>query len=206
LTVSVAGTAYARITTDASAGTSATVTYLNGASGNLSTITEFTYTGWRINLPTTVAATGDISFAFAPGGGTSDDFEIDNVTLYTCQPGALSVTKVSSVVSDGVSGSNPKAIPGAVIRYCILVSNIGPVPATAVAASDPLPADVTFVPGSMLSGTNCASAATAEDDDASDGGESDPVTMSSNGTTVTGNAASLAVGSSFAMVFHATVD
>jgi hypothetical protein len=69
LTVSVAGTDYARITTDPSAGTSATVTYLNGATGNLTTITEFTYTGWRINLPTSVAATGDISFAFVPGGG-----------------------------------------------------------------------------------------------------------------------------------------
>ena len=207
LTVSVAGTDYARITTPAGAGTSASVTYLNGATGNLTTINEFTYTGWRINLPTTVAATGAISFTHAPGGGaSSDDFEIDNVTLYTCQPGDLSVTKVSNVVTDYVSASNPKAIPGALIRYCILVSNTGPVTASQVVASDPLPADVTYVPGSMLSGTSCSGATTPEDDDNADSGEVDPVRMDVSGSTITGNAATLAVGGSFAMVFNATID
>lgn len=206
LTVSVAGTDYARITTPAGGGTSATVTYLNGASGNLSTITEFTYTGWRIILPTTVAASGALTFTHTPGSGTSDDFEIDNVTLYTCQPGELTVTKVSSVVSDGVSASNPKAIPGAIVRYCITVSNTGPVPTSNVAATDNLPADIAFVPGSMATGANCASASTAEDDDNSGADESDPYGMSISGTTVTGTAATLGVGASFAMVFHATVD
>ncbi|MEQ1550756.1 MAG: GEVED domain-containing protein [Sphingorhabdus sp.] len=206
LTVSVAGTDYARITTPAGGGTSATVTYLNGASGNLSTITEFTNTGWRINLPTTVSATGALTFTHSPGGSTSDDFEIDNVTLYTCQPGELTVTKVSSVLSDGVSTSNPKAIPGAVIRYCIFVVNTGPVTASNVSATDNLPADVSFVPGSLASGANCAGLLTAEDDDNSGPDESDPIGMSISGTTVTATTATLAVGASFAMVLHAIVD
>ena len=48
-----------------------------------------------------------------------------------CRPQAnLSITKISNVVSDGVSGSNPKALPSAIMRYCILVSN-------AVAARSP---------------------------------------------------------------------
>lgn len=164
-----------------------------------------------VTPPGTAATTATIGrFRFssrtgAPSSGLHGFGEVEDYQLTVIFP-SLSVTKVSSIVSDGVSGSNPKSIPGAVVRYCILVSNTGSAAATAVAASDPLPADVTFVPGSMLSGTSCASATTAEDDDASDGGETDPVTMSSNGTTVTGNAASLAVGSSFAMVFHATVD
>ncbi|MBK7161767.1 MAG: DUF11 domain-containing protein [Sphingomonadales bacterium] len=206
LTISVAGTPYARITTDASGGTSASVTYLNGASGNLSTITEFTYTGWRINLPTTVSATGALTFTHAPGGGTSDDFEVDNVTLYTCQPGELTVTKVSSVLSDGISGSNPKALPGAIVRYCILVSNTGPVPASNVTAADNLPADVSYVAGSMASGSSCATATTPEDDDNSGADETDPFGMSISGTTLAGSTPALAVGASFAMVFHTVVN
>jgi uncharacterized repeat protein (TIGR01451 family) len=206
LTISVAGTPYARITTDASGGTSASVTYLNGASGNLSTITEFTYTGWRINLPTTVSATGALTFTHAPGGGTSDDFEVDNVTLYTCQPGELTVTKVSSVLSDGISGSNPKALPGAIVRYCILVSNTGPVPASNVTAADNLPADVSYVAGSMASGSSCATATTPEDDDNSGADETDPFGMSISGTTLAGSTPTLAVGASFAMVFHTVVN
>lgn len=205
LTVSVAGTDYARITTPAGNGATATITYLNGASGNLSSSTEFTYTSWRIDLPTTVAATGAIAFTHSPGGGTSDDFHIDDVTLYTCLPGQLTATKVSSVISDGVSASNPKAIPGATMRYCILVTNTGPVTASNVASVDNLPANVTYVPNSMASGTSCATATNAEDDDSSDAGEVDPFTMNINSTTITGNAATLAVGDSFAMVFHATV-
>ena len=124
-----------------------------------------------------------------------------------CKPIAnLSVTKVSSVLSDGVSTTNPKAIPGATVRYCILVSNAGSATATAVSASDPIPANLTYVPGSMISGTSCGGAATAEDDDATDGGETDPFTMSYAGTTVTGNAASLAPAASIALLFSALVN
>jgi uncharacterized repeat protein (TIGR01451 family) len=206
LTVSVAGTPYARLSTDPNAGTTATIVYLNGATGNLTTITEFASTGWRINLPTTVAATGAIAFTFAPGGGTSDDVEIDNVTLYTCTPGQLSVTKISSVLTDYVSAANPKSIPGALVRYCILVTNTGSVTTSNVSVSDPIPPEVTYVAGSMTSGTGCGTAATAEDDDAAGGDESDPFGMSITGSTITGTAATLAVGASYALVFNATID
>lgn len=206
LTLTVAGTAYARITTDPSAGTTATVVYLNGASGNLTTLTEFASTGWRINLPRTVADTGAISFNFVPGGGTSDDFEIDNVTLYTCQPANLSVTKISSVLSDGISASNPKSLPGATIRYCITISNLGTITASNLTISDVIPANVTYVPGSSFTGSSCGTATTAEDDDAAGGDENDPNGMSISGSTVTGTSSSLAGGASFALVFNATIN
>jgi uncharacterized repeat protein (TIGR01451 family) len=207
LTVTVGGTAYARILTDPSNGTTASVIYLNGATGNLSSLTEFATTGWRINLPTTVAATGAISFDFVPGGGAaSDDFQVDNVTLYTCTPGQLSVTKISSTLSDGVSADNPKSVPGAVVRYCILVTNSGTVPTSNVSVSDPLPPEVTYVPGSMTSGAGCGTAATAEDDDAAGADETDPFGMSIAGSTITGTASTLAVGASYALVFNAIVD
>jgi uncharacterized repeat protein (TIGR01451 family) len=123
-----------------------------------------------------------------------------------CNPRAdLSVTKLSSVVSDGVSASNPKAIPGAVIRYCITVTNNGSGTATSLAATDTLPSDVTYVAGSMLSGNSCATASTPEDDDAV-GGDESPIGMSISGSTITGTAVSLAPNAAFAMVFNATVD
>ncbi|MBD2841894.1 DUF11 domain-containing protein [Erythrobacter rubeus] len=58
----------------------------------------------------------------------------------------VSVVKSSRIVSDPVNGTtNPKAIPGAVIEYCIAVSNAtGAATATSVVVSDDLPADVTF--------------------------------------------------------------
>lgn len=119
---------------------------------------------------------------------------------------SMSVTKISSVISDGVSLSNPKAIPGAVVRYCVLVTNNGGIPMTNVAPSDTLPATLTYVAGSLLSGTSCAGAVTAEDDNNSGADESDPFGMAVSGSTITGNAPSLDGGTSFALVFRATVN
>lgn len=124
-----------------------------------------------------------------------------------CRPQAnLSVTKVSTVVSDGISATNPKAIPAAVLRYCILVSNSGSATATNIAVADAIPATVTYIPGTLLSGTSCASATTAEDDNAAGADESDPFGVSVSGTTLTGTAASLGPASAFAIAFNATVN
>jgi uncharacterized repeat protein (TIGR01451 family) len=207
LTLTVAGTPYARITTDPSAGTIANVVYLNGASGNLSTLTEFASTGWRINLPTSVAATGAISFNFVPGGGAaSDDFQVDNVTLYTCQPANLSVSKISLVLSDGVSTANFKAIPGATVQYCITISNLGTITASDLAISDLVPANMTYVPGTLYTGAGCGSATTPEDDNATDADETDPNGASVSGSTVTGTSTTLAGGSNLSLVFNTTID
>ncbi len=124
-----------------------------------------------------------------------------------CNPVAnVSITKVSNVLTDGISASNPFAIPGATLRYCILVTNNGSATMTGLSVSDAVPATLNFVAGSMLSGTNCAGAATAEDDDAAGADESDPFGMSVSGANVTGVAASLGPSGSFAMVFNATIN
>jgi uncharacterized repeat protein (TIGR01451 family) len=145
-------------------------------------------------------STGDL-----PADPGQQAISLHDITL--CNPVAnLSVTKLSSVVSDNVSVTNPKSIPGAVVRYCILVSNAGSGTATAVSVSDPIPSDLTFVPGSMFTGPTCTSASAAEDDNAIGADETDPLGMSFAGTTVTGTAATLAPTASFALVFNATVN
>lgn len=58
---------------------------------------------------------------------------------------ALSVQKLSSIVSDPLNGAtNPKRIPGGVVRYTITVTNAGEgaIDASTLAITDPLPADV----------------------------------------------------------------
>ena len=66
---------------------------------------------------------------------------------------ALSVTKSSLVLSDGVSTVNPKALPGAVVQYCLTVNNatLGTA-ANGIALTDVIPANTTYVPGSIQVG------------------------------------------------------
>ncbi|MBM6578171.1 DUF11 domain-containing protein [Microvirga sp. SRT01] len=86
---------------------------------------------------------------------------------------ALSVTKSSFVVSDGVSTLNPKALPGAVVEYCLAVRNatLG-TGANAVTLTDVIPTNTTYVPGSLkigLPGGSCVLlGGEAQDDDATD--------------------------------------
>jgi uncharacterized repeat protein (TIGR01451 family) len=124
----------------------------------------------------------------------------------TPRPAAISVTKISNILSDGVSITNAKAIPGSTARYCFTVSNAGPSLATNVAASDVIPTNLTYVAGSMFSGTSCAAATTPEDDNVAGADESDPVGASITGTTITATSANLAASGSFAIAFDATVN
>ncbi len=118
----------------------------------------------------------------------------------------VNVSKTSKVIDDGISGANPKSIPGATIEYCLLMTNASPIATTNLTPSDILPANVTLIPGSLRSGTSCTAATTIEDADATGADESDPFGMAITGSTITGSAPSLAAGGSFAMLFRATVN
>jgi uncharacterized repeat protein (TIGR01451 family) len=149
-----------------------------------------------------------IEYGNAPNAFPDPDGQAISIYDFNfCRPQAvLSVTKISSVVSDPVSATNPKAIAGATMRYCILVSNAGSATATNVGIGDQIPSNMTYVANSILTGANCGSAATAEDDDASDAGESDAYTASFAGGTVNANAALLGPGVSFAIAFNAVIN
>lgn len=126
--------------------------------------------------------------------------------VITPQPAAVTATKTSSIIADGVSGANWKSVPGATVRYCITISNAGPGIATTINANDAIPAVLTYIPGTMVSGADCASAATAEDDDAAGADETDPVGASFSGVTANIRRATMLSGESFAVVLQAAVD
>lgn len=114
---------------------------------------------------------------------------------------SLALTKTLTVISDPINGTtNPKAIPGAIVEYCVLATNNGRATApnatvnqTTITVTDPIPANLTFVPGTLFSGTTCATATATTG-------------VSIAGTTVTGTTASLAPGATFAILFRATVN
>ena len=127
---------------------------------------------------------------------------------------ALTVTKSSRVVEDGVSALNPKALPGATIEYCLVVANGTPlVPASNVTLTDTIPANTTYVPGSIrvgglgLAGT-CLTGGIIEDDDVDDAAETDPYRGSFDTTAkkVTAVIPTLLGSTSLAASFQVTVN
>ena len=95
-------------------------------------------------------------------GNTARDgihFDEDDYTIFAAN---LTATKTSRVISDPLNGTtNPKNIPGAVVEYCVSVTNAaGSATATNVAISDTLPGQTTYdasfgvlVNGTVSSGT-----------------------------------------------------
>lgn len=144
--------------------------------------------------------------SYAPAFPGQQGVALHDITF--CKPiTSISVTKVSSVLSDPVNGTtNPKAIPGAVVEYCILVSNTGTNTLSNIAASDSLPASFTYSAGTMTSGTSCAAATTAEDDNNSGTDESDPYGAAISGTSLTATAATLTASGNFALKFRGTIN
>ncbi len=147
----------------------------------------------------------------SPVNPSGQTMSIHDITY--CNPNAdLSVTKISQIVADPVNGTNnPKAIPGATVRYCILINNQGGIAANNVTADDILLSNISYVADSLQSGSNCSGTLTSEDDDDDDDAETDPFSISydpaaSPRGTITGLADTLGPAESFAIIFQATVD
>lgn len=143
--------------------------------------------------------------SMAPADPDGQAIAIWDITF--CNPVAvLGVTKVSTLISDPTNGTtNPRALPGAVMEYCILVQNPGSGTATNVVGTDTIPAALTYIAGSITSGATCGTATTAEDDDAAGADENDPFGASISGTVLTATAATLGPSAGFALKFRATI-
>jgi len=131
---------------------------------------------------------------------------------YFVTTATISVTKTSTVISDPFNGgSNPKAIPGAVIEFCIQVSNTGSSAASNVIVSDTLPGNTTFVAGSITAGGTvtagvCNADGTAEDDNAAGADESDPNGGSFAAGVVSTTVPSVAAGATTTTRFRVTIN
>lgn len=132
-------------------------------------------------------------------------WNIDDAS-FSVDAAVITVAKTMTILSNGVESSNFKAIPGATLRYCVTIGNTGTATASTVVATDTLPAGLSYVTGSLLSGTDCASAATVEDDNATGADESDPVGASYSGGTVSIIRPSLATAGSFAVTYQVTIN
>ncbi len=150
----------------------------------------------------TGANTAGMDTVFADAAGVADgarDAAHSDDDDYTVSTATLTLDKRSIVVNDPVNGtSNPKLIPGALVEYCIAVSNAsGGAAANSIAVSDILPATLTYVSSSIrLNGTTTGLTCNA---DGSAGG-----TFASG--TVSGTITTVAAGDTRTLVFRATVN
>jgi len=108
--------------------------------------------GTRLQASTGANQVNAVDTVLFDGQGVTDadnDGAFSAQGRYTVSGAVLTVAKTSRVVSDPVNfTTNPKAIPGATVEYCITVANAaGAATATNVALLDDLPADVSFDAG-----------------------------------------------------------
>ena len=171
--------------------------------------------GWMVRAFAKDASTSTLGAAFnglvhrnaLPSAAIMANFwDIDEIT-FSVVGGSITATKMSAVISDPVNGStNPKAIPGAVVEYCILMTNSGTTTVTNIVATDIIPSNLTFAPGTITSGASCAAASTVEDDNNLGVDETDTIGASVSGATVTATNTTLAATAAFAFKFRATVN
>jgi uncharacterized repeat protein (TIGR01451 family) len=133
---------------------------------------------------------------------------------YVVSSATITVTKTATVVSDPFNlTTNPKAIPGATIEYCIQVANTGGASATSVQVTDVIPTNTTFVSGSLNTGGTvtsgvCNSDGTSEDDDNTGTDETDPngANFDTGTKTVTATIPSIAANATSTAIFRVTID
>lgn len=125
---------------------------------------------------------------------------------------ALTVVKSSTVISDGVNIANPKALPGATVQYCLTVANATLLTAAnGVTLTDVIPANTTYVPGSITvggvgTGGVCLVGGFVQNDDGTQA--TGPYTGSFNAATrtVTAGIPTLLGGTSLAASFRVTIN
>lgn len=117
---------------------------------------------------------------------------------FTVSAATITLAKTSTVVSDPENNTtNPKRIPGAVVRYSITASNAaGGASAATVVLTDAIPANTTYVTGSITLNSVAKT-------DASDADEAN-YNVSVAGA-VRGNVGTIAAGGSATVTFDVTI-
>jgi uncharacterized repeat protein (TIGR01451 family) len=143
-----------------------------------------------------------VQVVWADGAGTDDvatDGKHSAVAIYSVASAELAVTKTQAVVSDPINGiTNPKAIPGATVRYTITVVNSGAQDATNVVLVDATPVNTTYLPGSIT--LDAAVKTDINDGDGADYGASNPGAVTVTIAAVTSG------GGTATITFDVTID
>ncbi|MES2987703.1 MAG: hypothetical protein V4808_07340 [Pseudomonadota bacterium] len=141
----------------------------------------------------TADSASTVDIVFADDGNLLDQLRDGQqwaFDAYTVDSAAVTMTKIARVISDPFNlVVNPKAIPGAVVEYCMTISNAGPGIATGVTLTDALPANTTYISNSLTVGGlgvggQCVLNGTIEDDNATGADEVDLYGGSFDGTDV----------------------
>lgn len=148
------------------------------------------------------------------GAGSTDAVESGDFSAtdsYIVETATLAIAKYSKVISDPFNGvsANAKAIPGAVVEYCLIVTNSGSVNASNIVLTDAIPANTTYVADSIYTGA----AGTANTCTSQDGVNQDDVTgpngdydQTTAGAVTVTTATVASGGGVFRATFRVTVD
>ncbi len=159
-----------QVDTDFSLGKLTAIAALAGVVGTLGVDHIETNTG-SVDDPTTV----DTVFGDLAGPATGDvaqDGKHSAHDGYDIVTANIVVVKNMKVISDPFNGTSfPRAIPGAIVEYCIQISNNGSAVAQIVTVNDTIPVGSNYVVGSLfaggtVTGSTCNADGTSEDDNA----------------------------------------
>jgi uncharacterized repeat protein (TIGR01451 family) len=158
-------------------------------------------------------ATVDIVFADTVAGPLDAQYDGKQSAIDAYAVAATTVTfaKSATIISDPVNLLvTPKAIPGAVVEYCLKVANTGLNAATGLTITDSIPANTTYVANSLyVGGTVLLTACVADGTHYNDtGAAGSGATMGggSDGTNVTAYIPSLAAGVTTTARFRVTLN
>lgn len=197
------GSPVRNVTTDDVAAVTLTANaHESGASGSLGTELVSSAGANTTSVETVLADAAGATDAQYDGAFSAKDD-------YTVLAAALSVVKISSVISDPVNGAtNPKLIPGAVVEYCIAVSNSAGATAEDITITDVLPVEVEYLAafGVLINGTydNNGTAGDTTDDTCTAGAGAGA--YDGPGREVSGTLNDLDAGDALTLVFRATID
>lgn len=146
---------------------------------------------------------------FADAAGAIDilrDGRFSALSEYVVGGANITAVKTATTISDPLNGIVfPKAIPGAVVEYCIQVQNAGPGTATSIVVTDAIPANSTYLPGSLVVGGSVAlGACLADGTSATDANDSD--TGHFDGTKIHSTIATVAPLATLTTRFRVTVN
>lgn len=159
---------------------------------------------------------GTMDTVFADGDGPlaadgNRDGKISVYGAYKIATASISVNKSATVISDPVNNTtNPKAIPGAVVEYCLVVKNAGDASAADIVLTDAIPAETTYVSSSIRAGvagtdTSCTSGTGTGQSDAADADDGEHTGAGKGAVTVRTTSVGTPNGV-FRALFRVTVD